>query len=528
MVGRGLFLLWLWCCTTGTCHERPTCEGFSKEDCKDTATFLQLKTGNGSSPRREPSICSLAGCITALPGLPPEAEKFLGTMATGYIPVSEDGGRQIFYWFVQSQGTPETDPLLLWTNGGPGCSGLIGFLTEMGPFRPTTDEGALLELNPYAWTEFANMVFVEIPAGVGFSTTTDPTLQYNDSLVAEDNWRFILGFLDRYPHLQSLDFWLTSESYGGHYLPTLATEIVEKNKGEVNFKGFVVGNPLLYQAYTSYGMYATWQAWGMYPANLWELFVSNNCHYSFTPDDPNRTLVPMDKETQNLCTRVRHEIESSMGYSENLMNPYYLGAPKCRRGKNDAPMRSFSFAAGDKIASRLPALENYKYPPCIRTFAKAYLNREDVQRAIHVKCSGWQCSDGKVVTWDECGQDVARRPKTYSMESNNANMIPVIRNLVENASLRMMIMSGNQDPICSTLSAQMWLWNKSIIPYNNSDPWTHFAIDGQLAGFSTNFTAANGHGFRFTVVNGAGHMIPTAQPKRAYEILRKFIFADGW
>ena len=43
--------------------------------------------------------------------------------------------RHIFYWFVESQTSPSTAPLIWWTNGGPGCSGLAGFLTEQGPFR---------------------------------------------------------------------------------------------------------------------------------------------------------------------------------------------------------------------------------------------------------------------------------------------------------------------------------------------------------------------------------------------------------
>jgi carboxypeptidase C (cathepsin A) len=50
--------------------------------------------------------------------------------------------------------------------GGPGCSSLGGFFTEQGPFR-VHENGLDLALNPYAWNQKANVLFLESPAGVG-------------------------------------------------------------------------------------------------------------------------------------------------------------------------------------------------------------------------------------------------------------------------------------------------------------------------------------------------------------------------
>lgn len=54
-----------------------------------------------------------------------------------------------------------------WTNGGPGCSGVGGMISEHGPIRVKSD--LTLERNPWSWVNEANIVFVEQPAGVGFS-----------------------------------------------------------------------------------------------------------------------------------------------------------------------------------------------------------------------------------------------------------------------------------------------------------------------------------------------------------------------
>ena len=134
--------------------------------------------------------------------------------------------KEIFYWFVEAQKDPDTAPLVFWTNGGPGCSGLAGFLTENGPFRVGFD-GKNLVHNSHAWNKIANMIFVEQPAGVGFSSAGENP-KYSDENSANDNQHFIMKWYERYPALKTHDFYLSSESYGGHYLPTLAKVLVEK------------------------------------------------------------------------------------------------------------------------------------------------------------------------------------------------------------------------------------------------------------------------------------------------------------
>ena len=188
---------------------------------------------------------ALADQVTNLPGT--EGLDFTFKQFSGFIKVN--GTKNMHYWFMESIKDTASDPLAFWTNGGPGCSGLLGALTEQGPFR-TNHEDLTLSLNPYAWNNIANMVFIEAPVGVGFSYSDEPDgddYTMGDEETAQDNYEMIQGFLTRFPHLKPNSMYITSESYGGHYMPTLAKEIVDHNTAGndevLNFKGFFLGNP---------------------------------------------------------------------------------------------------------------------------------------------------------------------------------------------------------------------------------------------------------------------------------------------
>lgn len=91
-------------------------------------------------------------------------------------------GRALFYALAESRSDPDTAPVILWLNGGPGCSSIGGgFMSELGPFYPLPPDGddasgPSLQENPFAWNAEASVLFLESPAFVGFSysnTTAD-------------------------------------------------------------------------------------------------------------------------------------------------------------------------------------------------------------------------------------------------------------------------------------------------------------------------------------------------------------------
>jgi len=145
------------------------------------------------------------------------AQRLTGPLSTSrYITVDEDAGRALFYTLVESTSSPESDPLVLWLNGGPGCSSMGGgLMSELGPFYPTPTGEHLIQ-NDYAWNRVANMLFLDSPAFVGWSySNRSEDIVVGDKRTAIDSLEFLFGFLDRFPEYRGRTLWLSGESYAG-------------------------------------------------------------------------------------------------------------------------------------------------------------------------------------------------------------------------------------------------------------------------------------------------------------------------
>ena len=304
--------------------------------------------------------------IKSLPGAPKDIPfKQFG----GYISVGGHG--KIFFWFVESQSAPATDPVLMWTNGGPGCSGLTGFFTEHGPLYPKEDGS--LALNDYAWNKAASMFYVEQPVGVGYSVA-DGEMQYGDAQAAADNLELVAGFFKLFPQFNKSPFFITSESYGGHYMPTLADALVT-NGSVSNFGGFMVGNPLTYLTYRNYGEYGTAYGHQLLPKPLWEKYLAAGCDKA--PGlDPGAA-----------CQKIEDQMEGLIGG----LDPYGLDFPKCNdsalaKGRHERwTLRQHLLRArGPRRDSSYPYFPS-NYQPCTSDWATTYLSRKDVQAAVHAQ-----------------------------------------------------------------------------------------------------------------------------------------------
>jgi cathepsin A (carboxypeptidase C) len=158
---------------------------------------------------------------------------------SGYVDVGI--GKHYFYWFFESKSNPSTDEFILWLNGGPGCSSLLGMLGEkIGPCEIASD---LTEIpNPYSWTNNASVIFIDAPNGAGFSHGANFAMNTED--YAEDLYGFLQVFFDEFPQYLNLGFHIFGESYAGHYIPATAARIARGGPigVKINLKSVGIGN----------------------------------------------------------------------------------------------------------------------------------------------------------------------------------------------------------------------------------------------------------------------------------------------
>ncbi|PON78771.1 Serine carboxypeptidase-like [Parasponia andersonii] len=170
---------------------------------------------------------------------------------SGYLPVTPTSDSAIFYLFYEAQKrtSPLSEtPLLIWLQGGPGCSSMLGNFLELGPWRvnflKTPDQPLGLEPNPGSWNRIFGLLFLDNPIGTGFSIASKPEeIPRDQTHVARHLFAAITAFIDSDPSFKSRPIYITGESYAGKYAPAIGYHILG-NPGRVNLSGVAIGNGL--------------------------------------------------------------------------------------------------------------------------------------------------------------------------------------------------------------------------------------------------------------------------------------------
>ncbi|GJN11873.1 hypothetical protein PR202_ga30107 [Eleusine coracana subsp. coracana] len=326
---------------------------------------------------------------------------------SGYVTVDEASERSLFYYLVLSERDPATDPVVVWLNGGPGCSSFDGFVYENGPFNfePGSTHGGLpkLQLNSYSWSKVSNMVYLDSPAGVGMSYfLIKSDYKTGDLKTAADAHKFLLKWFELYPEFRSNPFYISGESYAGIYIPTIADEVVKGiEKGmepRINFKGYLIGNAAtdVNYDYNSFVPFA--HGMGLISTDMYE-DVKAACHGTFWGS--------VDDLCQEQIDRVHWELKDLNKY--NILTPCYhhpeiqeaefinssLPSSFRRLGETERPFPVRKRMAGRSWPLRValrdghvpswPGLGGRSLPCKSDELATIWLDDEDVRAAIHAK-----------------------------------------------------------------------------------------------------------------------------------------------
>jgi len=402
---------------------------------------------------------------------------------SGFIPFSgyNKSKKKFFFWMFESRNNPAKDPVVLWLTGGPGCSSMMALLKENGPCNINTD--GKVEKNPSSWNNKANVVWVDQPAGTGFSEGQWVT---DEEGVQEDMYAFLLGFFDALPQFKDKPFYITGESYAGHYVPSIAHRVWKGNNNKegahINLAGIAIGNGLT-DASEQYKWYPEMaEDGGKNEGGSLEKGVISGLALQFM-----KAAVHPCVEAVNACNGPDANLgscqEALVICNVGLMLPYQA------TGMNVYDMRI-----------------KCEVPPLCYDFSKVtdFLNDPKTQKALGV--------DAK---WQECNQLVNKGFMGDFMKNFHQQIPDLLHD-----NIPVVVYAGDVDYICNWLGNKAWTllleW-KGNKEFNEAKD-IEFKVDGEKAG-----RYRSAQKFSFVQIYQAGHMVPMDKPKVASVMINEII-----
>ncbi|ELQ36921.1 hypothetical protein MCOR27_009691 [Pyricularia oryzae] len=401
---------------------------------------------------------------------------------SGYLD-DEANDKHLFYWFFESRNDPKNDPVVLWLNGGPGCSSLTGLLFELGP-GAINDKIEIVH-NPYAWNNNASVIFLDQPVNVGYSYSGGSVS--NTVAAGKDIYALLTLFFHQFPEYAKQDFHIAGESYAGHYIPVFASEILSHKKRNINLKSVLIGNGLT-DGLTQYEYYRP-MACG---EGGWKAVLSES------------ECQAMDNALPRCQSMIQNCYDSGSVWSCVPASIYCNNAmigPYQRTGRNVYDIRGPCKDSG-----------NLCYPEL--GYISEYLNRREVMEALGAEVS----------SYDSCNFDINRNflfqgdwmQPYHRLVPELLNQIPVL------------IYAGDADFICNWLGNQGWTealeW-KGKKDYNRADysPLT-LASAHDVKPYGKVKSSGN---FTFMKIFEAGHMVPYDQAEPSVDFVNRWL-AGEW
>ncbi|KAJ9141753.1 Carboxypeptidase [Pleurostoma richardsiae] len=440
----------------------------------------------------------------------PDVDFDVGESYAGQLPITDDpdGEDKLFFWFFPSTNTDADKEILIWLNGGPGCSSFEGLLQENGPFlwqygtyRPVS--------NPWAWNKLTHVVWVEQPVGTGFSEGTVTATSEED--VAAQFMGFWKNFIDTFG-MQGYKVYIAGESYAGAYCPYIASAMLDaENSTYFNVSGMIIYDPVItvdpLQVYTVALPFVEYYP-GLFPFN--DTFRADirqrnkDCGYE---DYLNQYLVYPPAGT--LPSELPGTDESGEG------------RPECENIYWDSFYAALALnPCFDiyQIATTCPLLwDVLGFPGSMEYLpagAEIYFDRADVKAAIHAPN----------ITWEECSSSDVFVNGTDLSPPSSLTVLPSVIDRTQNViighgALDMILIANG-----TLLGIQNMTWGGALGFQSRPEgpfyvPYHQDGDESTLAGSGVMGTAHTERGLTYVAVDLSGHMVPQYAPSAAFRHL---------
>ncbi|KAJ4460845.1 hypothetical protein PAPYR_2664 [Paratrimastix pyriformis] len=391
---------------------------------------------------------------------------------SGYITTQPSLGSNLFYLFFEARNGNKKAPVLLWLQGGPGGSSLFGCFSEVGPFELTGDP-AMPSPRKLSWGNNYAMLFIDNPVMTGFSYTEhEEGYSHTEAQVADNLYKALQQFFTIHPEYQKNEFYLTGESYAGKYIPALGARIDAENRRGglpfINLKGLAIGDGLV-DPITQIGAYA-------------DVLGS----FGMAGDAEVTAIAAVQQRCQAAIAQAQWR-EAGDCFADLINGPPDL-IQNITHTNNYYDLRTTNEPS---------------YGPDEGQFA----NRSDVRAALHVGSHYFQES---AIPYLALYSDM--------MQSEVTDLV-----LLLTAGYKVALYNGQYDLIVAPattagmLSSLPWVGTTSFLQ-QPMRIWKVDPADGEIAGYVRSFK-----NLQYIVVRDAGHILPFNQPRRALDLITRFV-----
>lgn len=433
--------------------------------------------------------------VDSLPGFSGELPF---NLETGYVSV---GDSEMFYYFIESEGNPKLDPLVLWLTGGPGCSSWNSLVYEIGPLEFDLDnyEGDFPQLKYYpdSWTKAASIIFLDAPVGTGFSySSTEEGWQSSDTKASKEVYEFLMQWFAEHPEYLKVPFYVAGDGYSGMIVPLVTELILAGNEAgqdpSLKLKGYLVGSPNT------------------------DKFIDSNSKVEFAhrmaliSDDTFHTAKKHCSENYIDVDQTNTDCVLALADYDNCVRyiwPNNILEPKCavaRPQDERWTRRSLQENSDNFILSPLQSA-NFECPKSDHVLSDIWANDEAVQDALHVR-------KGTIKQWSRCN-------KTISYIKDVQSVVHLHQHFT-NYSLNVLVDVGDRDMVVPFVAVVQWIKTLNL---SVSDEWRAWCVDGQVAGYTRQYEKNSAYHLTYATVKGAGHTAAEYYRKECSEMFRRWV-----